>query len=316
MAADSNMGIHQAAFLASALNRHAISFQSGAITSTSGMIPLGNSIGINSTVPLGNSLGMSSTSGMILTGSSSMINNNPGITAAGNSSGSLLPDSVPGLKHDTGLAVEWSSEEQSKLEEGFVRYADEPSIMRYVKIAAMLPDKTVRDVALRCQWMTKEKSGKRRKPDDHYTGKKMKDRKEKLAASSSKASLPPFLLQNMPAYPLMMHHMDRDRMHCEVPATGSTTKKLLDENFQVFSRISANLAAFQIQDNIDLFCRMRNNITAILTDMRDMPGIMSQMPPLPVSINEELANSILPSTSGTLMFGLSRGFHLKQEPGH
>lgn len=34
------------------------------------------------------------------------------------------------------------------------RYADEPSIMRYIKIAAMLRDKTVRDVALRCRWMT------------------------------------------------------------------------------------------------------------------------------------------------------------------
>lgn len=31
--------------------------------------------------------------------------------------------------------------------------------------------------------------------------------------------------------------------------------------------------------------------------MRDMPGIMSQMPPLPVSINEDLANSILPNTT-------------------
>lgn len=31
--------------------------------------------------------------------------------------------------------------------------------------------------------------------------------------------------------------------------------------------------------------------------MRDMPGIMSQMPPLPLSIDDDLANSILPSTS-------------------
>jgi len=33
------------------------------------------------------------------------------------------------------------------------RYANEPGIMKYIKIAAMLPDKTVRDVAMRCQWM-------------------------------------------------------------------------------------------------------------------------------------------------------------------
>jgi hypothetical protein len=33
------------------------------------------------------------------------------------------------------------------------RYANEPGIMEYIKIAATLPDKTVRDVAMRCQWM-------------------------------------------------------------------------------------------------------------------------------------------------------------------
>jgi len=32
-------------------------------------------------------------------------------------------------------------------------YANEPSIMKYIKIAAALPDKTVRDVAMRCRWL-------------------------------------------------------------------------------------------------------------------------------------------------------------------
>lgn len=36
----------------------------------------------------------------------------------------------------------------------FCRYKDKPSIMKYIKVAATLPDKTVRDVALRCRWMT------------------------------------------------------------------------------------------------------------------------------------------------------------------
>lgn len=34
------------------------------------------------------------------------------------------------------------------------RYAHEPTIMKYIKIAAMLPTKTIRDVALRCWWNT------------------------------------------------------------------------------------------------------------------------------------------------------------------
>ena len=36
----------------------------------------------------------------------------------------------------------------------FYRYASEPTIVRYAKIAMKMKDKTVRDVALRCRWMT------------------------------------------------------------------------------------------------------------------------------------------------------------------
>lgn len=42
-------------------------------------------------------------------------------SSLGPSPSSLLLDSVPGLKHDTGLAVEWSVEEQYKLEEGLAK---------------------------------------------------------------------------------------------------------------------------------------------------------------------------------------------------
>lgn len=110
MAAGSNAGFHSENF-DSALNRHAISFQSGAMSSLSEMVPMGNYFGL------------SSTSGMIYSGNSTIINSsNPVISQAGNPSGtSLLLDSVPGLKHDAGLAVEWSVEEQYKLEEGLVK---------------------------------------------------------------------------------------------------------------------------------------------------------------------------------------------------
>ena len=36
----------------------------------------------------------------------------------------------------------------------FCRYASESILVRYAKIAMKLKDKTVRDVALRCRWMT------------------------------------------------------------------------------------------------------------------------------------------------------------------
>ncbi|KAJ6318531.1 hypothetical protein OIU76_013977 [Salix suchowensis] len=212
MAAESNSGFHREGTLGYALNRHAISFQSGAINSgcTADMIPMGmgSYFGINTSTTI---------SGLMLPGNSSLISNNtsPGGSGsggivqaqAGNSSASssLLLDSVPGLKHDAGLAVEWSVEEQYKLEEGLQKYADEPSILRYIKIAAMLRDKTVRDVALRCRWMTR----KRRKAEDFNMGKKINSRKDKLVESSSKMNMAAALLQNVASYPPLMHHTDQ-----------------------------------------------------------------------------------------------------------
>lgn len=36
----------------------------------------------------------------------------------------------------------------------FFRYANEPNMMKYIKISSSLRVKTVRDVALRCRWMS------------------------------------------------------------------------------------------------------------------------------------------------------------------
>ncbi|XP_026387389.1 uncharacterized protein LOC113282564 isoform X2 [Papaver somniferum] len=303
MSTDSNMGYNHDAILASVLNRHSISFQSGAVNSSSSsaeMIPMNNSYG--------------GVAGMSNVGNSgtNLMNNNPGFVNSGlNSSGggSLNYESVSGLNHDLELAVDWSLPEQSRLEEGLLRYVDEPSIMRYIKIAALLPDKTVRDVALRCRWMTKE-NGKRRKQEERYMGKKVKDRKEKFGESSSQLNLPPSPALNMSSYALMAHHMDQsDQISCEV--LGGRTRHLLGENIQILSQIKANLETFKIHDNVNLFCHTRNNLAAILNNLRDMPGIMSHMPPLPVSVNEDLVNSILPHTA---MFGSDNGIYMKQEP--
>ncbi|KAJ6983880.1 hypothetical protein NC653_026639 [Populus alba x Populus x berolinensis] len=262
MAAESNTGFHREGTLPSALNRHAISFQSGAINSdcTTDMVPIGmgSYFGINT----------STSSSLMLPGSFGLIgnNNSPG----GSGSGGII-------QAQAGNSSASSS------------HADEPTILRYIKIAAMLRDKTVRDVALRCRWMMR----KRRKAEDYNMGKMINNRKDKLVESSSKMNMAAALPQNMAAYPLMMHHMDQSE---PLPFEGiSGMARLLDQNAQAFRQISANLSIFKLQDNIDLLCHTRNNITAILNDMREMPG-MSQMPPLPVSINEDLANSILPNT--------------------
>jgi hypothetical protein len=236
MAAESNTpGFHHEEAFGSAMNRHAISFQTGAMNSTSEMIPMGNYFGGMNTTGGGGGVGM------LFSPGNSSNNHHPVLTQP--LASSLLLDSVPGLKHDTGLAVEWSVEEQYILDEGLKKFAEEQSIMRYIKIAATLRDKTVRDVALRCRWMAR----KRRKAEEHNVGKKVNNRKDKLVESSSKTnihSVPPL---NMAAYSLMMHHMDQnERMPYEVAGIIGPTKHLLEQNAQAFSQIRANLSAYKV----------------------------------------------------------------------
>jgi len=191
------------------------------------------------------------------------------------------------LLHDSGLDLEWSSSEQSTLNEGLERYADESSnIAKYVKIAALLPDKTVRDVALRCHWLIKNEDAKR-KAEEQKAAKKAHDKKENVEASSKQgqAVVPMYMAPPPPTE-------SDDGITYE--AIGGTTGKLLEQNSKVIVQIKANLSACQVQENTDLLVQLRDNITAILNGMMSMPGIMSQMPPLPVKMNSELADSILP----------------------
>lgn len=71
--------------------------------------------------------GMHLNTNMVFPGNSSLIGNSslasaPGfVQAAANSSSTSLSVSIPGLKHDAGLAVEWTVQEQYKLEQGLLK---------------------------------------------------------------------------------------------------------------------------------------------------------------------------------------------------
>ncbi|XP_009416980.2 uncharacterized protein LOC103997473 isoform X2 [Musa acuminata AAA Group] len=208
--------------------------------------------------------------------------------------GAAVAGPAQALKHDPGLSIEWSSEEQVILEEGLSKYASESIIVRYAKIATQLRDKTVRDVALRCRWLTKKENSKRRK-EDHNLTRKSKDKKERVTETSAKSSAHLGTRPNVLLYTPPMLPVDDDDF--SYTAIGGQTGELLENNSEAFTKISANFANLRMQDNINLFCQTRDNILAILKDLNDMPEIMKQMPPLPVKLNEELANSILPRTT-------------------
>nr|VDC92894.1 unnamed protein product [Brassica oleracea] len=211
-------------------------------------------------------------------------------------------ETISALRHNPGISVDWTHEEQSLLEDLLAKYASEPTIVRYAKIAMKMKDKTVRDVALRCRWMTKKENGKRRKED--HSSRKSKDKKEKTTDSSAKSSSHMNVHPNGPSYAPPMMPLDTDD-GISYKAIGGVSGDLLEQNAQMFNQVSTNFSAFQvnatshfspcrIHENVNILCKARDNILSILNDLNDMPEVMKQMPPLPVKVNEELANSILP----------------------
>ncbi|CAN8294338.1 unnamed protein product [Cochlearia groenlandica] len=212
--------------------------------------------------------------------------------------------SVSGVKSEAALVMDWSVEEQYVLENGLAKLKDEPQISKYAKIAATLPDKTVRDVALRCRWMTR----KRRKREDNSARKNIGNRKPSFSSL-------------LFSWVCMVFKRNRSVLSVRLPllklffsGLSELVMNLLQQNTRAFSQISYNLSACQLQDNTSLFYEARNNINAILTDMKEMPGIMSRMPPLPISINDDLVSRLLSSTPQPLSYTIPPSIHLKQEP--
>lgn len=202
------------------------------------------------------------------------------------------------LKHDPGIVIDWSIEEQNILEEGMSKYASESSINKYIKIAATLTEKTVRDVALRCRWMLKKDNEKRRKVEEQNPPKKSKDNKKDKPVDS-KPVVVPALRASAPAYAAPMLPLESDD---GIPneAIGGTAGQLLEQNSQIISQIKANFSACKLQENTDLLVRFRDNILAISNSIKDMPGITNPMPPLPVALNIELGEAILPKSSSQM----------------
>ncbi|KAI0529228.1 hypothetical protein KFK09_001775 [Dendrobium nobile] len=242
--------------------------------------------------------------GSFPSGSPDIFGNSSATFNAGTSFGSGQREWVHGLKHDIRLAVDWTYEEQNMLNEGLIRFAGDGHIMKYIKIAALLPNKSARDVALRIRWLVKHEIAKRHKLEEHCAGKRIRERKEKMMHSHLSRNVhiaPP----NVNSFSPMACLADSNKMVSieAVTSWDSLTQQLMDETNQILGRIANNLDLMKLNDNIDLFCHTRNNILSILSSMASMPGIMRQMPRLPISVNDELLCSIFPPSNQTYMCG-------------
>ncbi|KAI3442772.1 uncharacterized protein J3R85_001040 [Psidium guajava] len=209
------------------------------------------------------------------------------VTAAPESSGT-----TSAMKHNPGISTDWTTDEQAALEEGLAKFGSENKVICYAKIALQLQNKTVRDVALRCRWMSE--NSKRRK-EEHNLNRKSKDKKERVVDPSSKSSQFAARPNVAPYIPPLIPMENDDGIPYE--AIAGPAADLLEQNTQAFNQISANFSALKIHDNISLFCQARENIDRVMNDLSNQLDIMKQMPPLPVKVNEELANTILPRTA-------------------
>ncbi|WOK94814.1 hypothetical protein Cni_G03519 [Canna indica] len=270
MAADSNNSSYQQSMNSSFYHPRMVSFQSAAVDNSAGMIP-----GDIPSLDAGSSI------------ASIFMSSGSGIINCATPSGSILQEPLPRFPHVSGSPAYWLPEEVETLNRGLIEFSHETSIQKYTKIAASLPRKTIRDVALRCQWMINKENGKRRKMDEYYVAKKMKDMKDKMVGSPLTANF--CRLPNS-----TMHHTST---HDQLPS--QEMKCLLDENERFLREISRNLEGGMIQENKRLFHYLRNNIIRIQNRINGMSGRMNQLPvsmrqipPLPVSISHELLSSL------------------------
>ncbi|RAL48291.1 unnamed protein product [Cuscuta campestris] len=185
------------------------------------------------------------------------------------------------------IDMDWSDEEQAVLEHCLAKYAayNTTNIGLYARISLQLNNKTVRDVAMRCRWMSQREKAKKKKEDK-------KERSIDNAAPApnsnivSKAGFSPYASQRTAT-----------NNNNGSSVFFNATVQLLHHNSRVFDQISANLTSNQIQDNIVLLRYARNNLFNILSELNEQQSFISRMPPLPVELNDELANSILAPAS-------------------
>ncbi|XP_074370045.1 uncharacterized protein LOC141711486 isoform X1 [Apium graveolens] len=216
----------------------------------------------------------------------------------------VLGRTIAALNYDSGISLNWPPEEDCLMQNLLVKYASESSVTKYAKVAQQLNDKRARDVSLRITWLKEnKKENRKRRKDDDYFSRKIKEKKEKVNVVDASAKASSHLTNQSSGllYAQTTVYTDSDVILYE--ATDGANAQLLKRNAQLLKQnahamdqISANFRAFKIHDNINLFCQARNNIKTVLNDQNQLE-FMKRMPPFPEKLNEDLLNNLLPSAS-------------------
>lgn len=285
-----------------------------------------NGISINTVVNLNGSARKSSNTGTM--GSSTATHNRDGSSVAvsnNNNRASVTPTSSSAMgKESSSLmsvddsalpeslyTVQWSLEEQKVLEDTLVSFPIEKhtALQRYVQVAALLPGKGVRDVALRVRWMNRKESGKRRKAEDCQASKRSKEIKRDNNETGMRAGSIFSVGVDGMTYgnkehvstqrhsPTVANRMSKDFVPLMSKNTMSKksmtlrTNDMLSQNTHIIDEIRSNLSNYNL-DNVELFRVFRDNIVDLISIMGEA-AVMRQMPPLPAKPNHERADLIL-----------------------
>lgn len=194
------------------------------------------------------------------------------------------------------ISLDWTEDEQRALETCMQRFPPDrfDSVQRCVKTAAMLPRKSVRDVALRMRWSMQQQSMR-----------KQSQLEPSLASmvGYKKAHRPPLPMPMVPPPPV-------PPFSGLLPGTASAVGAgqgvdgpigmYLEHNYRILNQFRENMGQFKVHENTQLLVQFRDNIIAIINAMEAMGGVMGQMPALPCRLNVDLANNFLPSRPTTL----------------
>ena len=172
--------------------------------------------------------------------------------------------------------TKWTEEEIHTLSVALKKFpADRYSPLgRYLKVSSLLPNKGVRDVALRVKWLSKREE-KKNKKGSNSSSKRKADKANKSDSS---------------AYHGQQSALGEKANVLYAPITG-----VLDENIVVIKQIQQNMMHNKVRENTDLLLKFRDNLMKAQGAMGSIGGVMKSMPPLPAQVNTQLVRSVLPS---------------------
>ncbi|XP_023640979.1 uncharacterized protein LOC111831235 [Capsella rubella] len=174
------------------------------------------------------------------------------------------------MRHNTGIVVSWSPEEDELLFTQLSCYTSEPGLSSYLEVASYFRDKGVRDVAIRWRWLCEKKENTKRRKEDHNGS-------ERAARVDNKEII--------------------DMVVASQTSQNGINDELLKENMKCLDKISENLTSLRtLMDNADLFLKIGSNINIVLENFNEnISEKMKRMPALPEKVNEKLLAALFPS---------------------